>query len=197
MDYPKRDLTYAPVEPIGTERLILRRFSQSDAEEMFATWANDPDVTRYMTWLPHPDINETRRVIGMWEDDYNHPNAGGNFAITIKDTGKLIGSIGFIPRECNASCEIGYCIGKPFWGKGYVTEAARCVVDFIFTNMNAQKVFAFHHPDNLASGNVMRKLGMTKEGVLRREHTLPALGICDAVVNSVLREEYEQSLHQE
>ncbi|MDR2505891.1 MAG: GNAT family N-acetyltransferase [Oscillospiraceae bacterium] len=191
MDYPKRELTFAPVETIETQRLIMRRFTQADAEEMFLTWARDANVTRYMAWLPHPDIEETRRVIAIWEDAYNHPEKEHNFALVIKDTNKLIGSLGIVPRPCNASCEIGYCMGVPFWGKGYMTEAALAAVRFCFEAMNAQKVFATHHPDNPASGRVMQKCGMTRDGLLRRDITLPAVGICDSVNYSVLREEWE------
>ena len=199
----KPELKLVPFENIETERLLLRRFTPDDAQVMFDTWASDPDVTRYMTWLPHPDTNETRDIIEKWMKRYETcatELCEVNYAITIKVRhiyprvhGKLIGSIGLVPRERNASVEIGYCTGKAFWGHGYVTEAARALVTLAFDRMNAQKVIAFHHPENAASGRVMQKCGMKREGILRKDFFAPALGMCDAVTYSILREEYYSS----
>ena len=182
-----------PFFDIETERLLLRRFTQNDAQEMFDTWCADPDVTRYMMWTPHPDINETHTVIERWEKRYETAASElgeRNYAIVVKQTNKLIGSIGIMPKERNAGVELGYCIGKSYWGYGYVTEAAQALTAFAFESMDAQKVVAFHHTDNPASGRIMQKCGMTYEGVLRREFFAPAHGMCDAVCYSILREEY-------
>ena len=77
---------------LETERLRLRPFREDDAEAMFYGWANDPEVTKYLTWDVHESIDVTRYVLKMWVDEYEQPDRI-NFAIELKDSGELIGGI--------------------------------------------------------------------------------------------------------
>lgn len=152
---------------INTKRLLLRRFMDSDAEVMFTTWANDPEVTRYLSWRPHGTIEVTKDIISSWIGSYEKQDFY-NWAIFLKEAGKVIGSIGLVDlSEENQRCEIGYCIGKDYWNLGITTEALRAVMVFSFNEVGFNRIQAKHHKDNPASGRVMQKAGMKYEGRLR------------------------------
>ena len=88
------------------------------------------------------------------------------FAVTLKPAGTLIGTVGLRIDDEDQRAELGYWIGKPFWGHGYCTEAARCVLQFGFEQVGLNRIFAHHFSRNPASGRVMQKLGMSHEGHL-------------------------------
>ena len=93
---------------IETQRLILRPFRAEDAEDMFANWASDPEVTRFLTWPPHSDAGVTRWLLSQW---ISHYEDGGYFqwAIELRETGAVIGSIAVVKlEEAIGSAEIGY-----------------------------------------------------------------------------------------
>ena len=86
--------------------------------------------------------------------------------------------------------QAGYCLGRRWWGRGIATEALRALVDFLFAQVNFHRVGAVHDPDNPASGRVMQKAGMVREGVLRQQRFLKGRFV-DTVVYSILRDEWE------
>lgn len=176
---------------LETDRLILRPFALDDAEAMFKNWANDPVVTEYMTWPPHPSVEESRRVIGMWMESYNRPD-GYQWAIELKALGEPIGSIGVVRmNEAIDECELGWCIGSRWWGRGIMPEAAGAVVKYLFEVVGANRVAARHAVGNEKSGRVMQKIGMVKEGVLRQSDRSNR-GISDCAQYSILASEYQQ-----
>jgi len=145
---------------IQGNRIVLQPFKVSDAFFMFRNWANDPDVTRYMTWFPHKDIQETESVISMWEEGYSKANFY-QWAILLRQIDEPIGSIGVVEMDEDAkSCELGYCIGKPFWHQGYTSEAVSHVIKFLFEQVKFEKITARHDVRNPNSGAVMMKCGM-------------------------------------
>ncbi len=152
---------------LKTERLLLRKFRYADAEDMFNNWANDSDVTKYLTWQPHGSIEVTKEIIKSWISEYEKENVY-NWAIVLNDTGKVIGSISVV-NVCNEHqrCEVGYCMGKKYWNKGIMTEALKCVIKYLFFQVGINRIQAIHHRDNSASGKVMHKSGMKYEGRLK------------------------------
>ena len=88
------------------------------------------------------------------------------------------------------NCETGYCLGRRWWGRGIATEALRAVIDFLFAQVNFHRVAAVHDPNNPASGRVMQKAGMTREGMLRQSALIKGRFV-DSVVYSILRDEWE------
>jgi len=90
------------------------------------------------------------------------------FAINLKESGELIGAIGMALKLDQELAELGYWIGKPYWSRGYCTEAARVVLHFVFTELHLNRVYAHHFSHNPASGRVMQKIGMHHEGRLRQ-----------------------------
>jgi ribosomal-protein-alanine N-acetyltransferase len=151
---------------LETERLILRPFREDDAESMFRNWANDPEVTRYLTWQPHADASVSRQIAEAWargtanQDFYQ-------WAIVPKELGEPIGSSSVVRiNEQYETAELGYCIGKAWWGHGLTAEALRAVVEYLIREVHFRKVSARHDVHNPNSGKAMRKAGMKQEGVV-------------------------------
>ena len=149
-------------QTLQTDRLILRRFVESDAEAMFQNWASSAENLTYVTWDPHPDVEVTRKSIRNWVGSYTNPNYY-KWAICLKeDPEQVIGYISIVAIDGNdSSCEIGYVLGKKYWGCGMMTEALKAVLDFCFTQVGFQKVKARYASLNPASGRVMEKAGMS------------------------------------
>lgn len=147
---------------LETERLLLRPFRKEDAEEVFACWESDPDVAKYMFWTSHNDIEKTKEWISF-EIGQIEKEDWYRFAIELKETGELIGTALIYYEEEVACWEIGYNLGKRYWGKGYTTEAMRKVVDFAVELLGITEIVGRYAKENPASGNVMKKLGFEYE----------------------------------
>jgi RimJ/RimL family protein N-acetyltransferase len=161
-----------PPETFLTNRLCLRPPVLSDAESIHSAYATDPEVTRYLIWQPHKHIEETnvflRRCVEGWLTGSEFP-----WAITLKESGELIGMVGLRIREFKA--DLGYCLARKFWGKGFVTEAATPIARWALAQPEIYRVWAMCDVDNLASARVLEKLGMTREGIMRRSQMHPAV----------------------
>ena len=174
---------------LETDRLILRQFRIDDAENMFKNWASDPEVTRFLTWPPHVDVNLTRSLLDDWIGRYLDP-AYYNWVIELKEIHEIIGNISVVKLdERTESADIGYCMGKAWWGKGIMPEALGAVIRYLFDGVGLNRVAACHDSNNPKSGRVMIKAGMKLEGVLRAAG-INNQGICDEVWHSILKEEY-------
>ena len=172
---------------LETERLILREFKIEDAYDMYHHWANDEQVTRYLTWPPHQSIEDTKQLLASWIQLYEKGDSY-NWGIVVKDKSTLIGSISVtnIVQKTNI-VEIGYCIGQAYWGHGYVAEALKEVISYLFKE-GYDLVRARHAKNNPHSGRVMQKAGMKYEGTFRK-HGKNNQGVVDDVVYSILPEE--------
>lgn len=175
-------LTHIGTKTIETERLLLRRFRKEDAVPMFNNWANDPEVTKYLTWPAHKSVEETKMVIDGWIADQEKDDHY-LWAIALRDEeSQPIGSISVVDHDDRVGkFHIGYCIGKQWWHQGIMTEALGAVMRFLFQEVGAQRIEAAHDPRNPHSGAVMRKCGMTFEGTLRRSDWNNQ-GICDTCI---------------
>jgi len=155
-----------------TERLLLRAPVETDAEEMFARYAQDAEVTRYLSWRPHRSLDVTRQrlqnVATGWETGADY-----TWLIRLKSTNELVGSIG--GGRKNFRVDIGYCLAQDAWGRGYATEAARAVIEALLREPGIWRISAVCHVDNRASARVLEKAGMRLEGTLRRYYVFPNL----------------------
>lgn len=171
---------------IATERLTLRRFEIEDAENMFYNWANDPEVTKYLTWPAHESVDTTETILKEWISKYDEKDFY-QWAIELNDLEQPIGTISAIKiDERVESVEIGYCIGKRFWNKGYMTEALTAIIRFFINEVGAGRVWARHDTENPNSGKVMAAAGMDYEGTLRHAG-FNNQGICDEAVYAKVR----------
>ena len=151
---------------IKTARLLLRKYSSSDAEAIYNTWTSDERVAKYTSWYAHKTIDDTRAYVEYMVSK----NTLSDYNWIIELDNKAIGSI----SVCYADdileiAGISYLLGYEYWGNGYMTEAARAVVDFLFNTVGYRKLIAGCDSENIGSGKVMEKLGMRREAVLR-EH---------------------------
>lgn len=181
-------LTHRGTVPLETRRLLLRPMCLADAGDMFRNWTGDAEAARYVSWEPHASEADSRAYLEGVVAGYSQPNYY-NWGIVFEET--LIGSVGVARMsEADLNCEAGYCLGRRWWGRGIATEALRALVDFLFAQVNFHRVAAVHDPDNPASGRVMQKAGMVREGVLRQQRFLKGRFV-DTVVYSILRDEWE------
>ncbi len=160
-------MKHSGTQRLETERLMLRRFVQEDAAAMYRNWAADAEVTKYLTWPPHTSQQETQQVIDDWIKAYAS-DSFYQWAIILKEIGEAIGSISVVHTDEDvAKVQLGYCIGKAWWGKGITAEALQAVMDFLFDVVEVNRIEAKHDVRNPNSGKVMKKCGMTYEGTLR------------------------------
>lgn len=114
---------------------------------------------------------------------------GVSFAIRLPATTQFICAAGLMIHLHHARATLWYWLDVPFWNNGYATEAAYALTDYAFTDLQLNRVEAYHHPQNPASGRIMQKLGMSYEGVMRN-HTRRGNNYADSVLHAILREEW-------
>lgn len=144
---------------LETERLILRPFRIEDAQEMFYGWANDPEVVKYQKWNTHKNIEETKKILSLWINEYEKLERL-NFAIELKKENKLIGGIDVVGYlgGVKGTPVIGYNLARKYWGNGYMTEACRCLIEYLFFKGYSEiRIDAMS--DNIASIRVIQKCG--------------------------------------
>ncbi len=149
----------AMIPRLETERLVLRQFSTDDFDA-FASFMADEDVTRYLTGRPMSRADAWRSLassIGHW-----HLRGYGTWAVERKEDGAFMGRVGMINPEGWPGLEVGWTLGKPYWGKGYATEAAMAALNFAFLTQPVDKIISCIHPDNLPSQAVAQRIGETR-----------------------------------
>ena len=180
-------------QTLETSRLILRRATREDAEAMFRNWASDPEVTRYLTWPTYEKVETAYAILDMWVPEYENP-AFYQWFIVPKELGEPIGSISVVrQRDDIGEAEIGYCIGSAWWHRGFMSEALKVVIEFLFTEVGMNRISARHDPRNPNSGAVMRKCGMQYEGTSRASDRNNQ-GICDIATYGILRNDWEKMI---
>lgn len=177
-----------PTPILHSTRLKLRFFEPSDAPVVDLLLGDSDASTAIM---PQP-YDDGPGVVWVADHQSKYEEELINFAITLKSTAVLIGGIGLRINPSFDRAELGYWIGKPFWGQGYCTEAARTILLYSFTTLNLNRVFSSHDLDNLASGKVLEKIGMKKEGVAR-QHYKAQDKYTDSVEYGILRSEFNFS----
>ena len=172
---------------IETPRLILRQARREDAEPMFRNWANDSDVTKYLTWPPHGNVEVTKKVLENWVESYKKDDYY-QWMIVLKETQQPIGSLMVSTVGRAQTAHIGYCIGRAWWHQGIMPEGLKAVIEFLFDEVGYHRIESMHDPNNPNSGKVMKKCGMKYEGTLRQADRNNQ-GICDACYYGLLAEE--------
>ncbi len=155
-------------QTIETERLILRKFTISDAQNMFDNYASKSKVAEYMTWLPHKNVEETKSYLADCVlPEYEKPDTY-RWAIVWKESNEVIGAIdAFGSVEERRRVELGWVLDDEYWGKGIMPEAARSVLEYLFS-VGYERIQATHNVANPKSGRVMEKIGMKYEGTLKK-----------------------------
>lgn len=141
-----------------TERVILRPWEETDAESLFQ-YARDPEVGPIAGWPVHTSVENSLEIIrGVL-------SAEGTFAVVLKETGAAVGSIGLIPpsqshtQALPTEMEVGYWIGKPYWGQGLIPEAVRRLQKYAFDALGCTALWCGYYDGNQKSARVQEKCG--------------------------------------
>ena len=165
--------------------VVLRRFTLGDAGDVFE-YASDPEVTEHLTWESHGSIEETISV--MKKIFLNNPFM---YAITLPENDKCIGSIDIRIVEKHNYASFGFCLAKPYWGRGYMTQALELMLELGFKKLDIHRMEGYHSPVNPAVGRVMEKCGMVREG-LTRESSLVKGEYRDEILYGVLAKDWQK-----
>jgi [ribosomal protein S5]-alanine N-acetyltransferase len=175
---------------LETERLRLRPFTRDDAPTV-QQLAGDPAIADTTLNIPHPYLDG---MAENWINTHSEALASGKsitYAITRRQDGALLGAIGLRLDRQHRRAEMGYWMGKPYWGQGYTTEAARALIALGFNELDLNRIYATYLVRNPASGRVMEKMGMRHEGLLR-QHVEKNGRFEDLATCAILRSEFEQ-----
>lgn len=144
---------------IETERLILRPWTEADAEVMYK-YASDPDIGPIAGWPPHTSVENSREII---RTVFAVPET---YAVVLKATGEPVGSIGIMLADGlhsadmeSGEAEIGYWIGKPYWGQRLIPEAVKAMLERCFKELNLDAVWCGYYDGNTKSKSVCEKSG--------------------------------------
>jgi [ribosomal protein S5]-alanine N-acetyltransferase len=180
---------------LNTQRLLLRRLTLKDSRDMFR-YASDPLVSRHVLWDVHETIGTSRDFIRAAKRQYRK-GLPATFAIELKDTRRMIGTIGFMwINTDHKSAEVGYSIARDEWNKGYATEALLAILAFGFNVLRLNRIEAQHETDNPASGKVMSHAGMRYEGILRGR-LINKGHVVDVALYAILRADFRQGIAME
>ena len=171
---------------LPTQQLLLRPFEPSDAPAV-QRLAGSPEVALTTLNIPHPYPDGAAE---QWIATHVPSWAQGRF-LTLAITTQLDGLVGAVSLHLNATHrrgELGYWVGRPFWNRGYATEAAAAMMDYGFTQLGLNRILARHLTRNPSSGRVMAKLGMKLEGI-QRQHMLVRGTFEDIAVHAILESE--------
>lgn len=157
-----------PFPTLETGRLVLNELQAGDLPRI-VEYAADPGIAQYTLNIPHPYAEKDaiywlNAVYQGFKEGTQHV-----FAIRLKPGLEFIGGIGLVITRRFHRAEIGYWVGKPFWNNGYTSEAMKPIIEYGFQKLNLNKIYAIHLQENMASGQVMEKNGMQREGFLK-EH---------------------------
>lgn len=179
----------AEIPRLETERLVLRPFSSKDAPDV-QRLAGDVAVADTTLNIPHPYYDgRAEEWILTHQPDFDE-GKGVTFAITLRETGEVIGAISLRIENRFNRAGMGYWIGMPYWGKGYCTDAVKAVIAYGFDDLKLNKILASYLPRNPASGRVMEKASMSYEGHLR-QHALKDGVYEDLILYAILRDDVE------
>ncbi len=159
---------------LETERLILRPWAKDDAEELYK-YARDPEVGPAAGWPVHTSVENSREII------LNVLSNPETYAVCLKENGNVIGSIGLKMGNAtdmtdrNDECELGFWLGKPFWGQGLIPEAVHKILFHAFENLGMRAVWCGYYDGNTKSSRVQEKCGF-KYHHTTKDVEVPLLG---------------------
>lgn len=170
-------------ENMVTQRLILRKFRIDDADDILE-YARDAQTVEFLIWEGFSTIEDT--LAAIYDYYWSRP---GIWAIELAESGKMIGCIDIRLIHEDDKVKFGYVLNRNYWGKGYVTEALRAVMRLCFEKLEVNKLEANHYAENPASGRVMEKCGMKREGCLVQSEKVKGV-FRDCVCYGITREQY-------
>jgi ribosomal-protein-alanine N-acetyltransferase len=181
---------YKNLPRLETTRLILRKMTMDDLQDVFA-YSSDEEVTCFLRWGPHRTLEETESYIREVLREYEE-GKDGPWGIEYRQTGRVIGSIHLMAISAQHSkAEIGFVLSRSYWNRGLMSEALTRVLEYSFESIGLNRIEGFCLTDNQAGIGVMEKVGMKQEGVLR-EYLFQKGAFRDFSVYSMLKRDYEE-----
>ena len=175
---------------IETERLILTELKSEDIKDI-VKYASNKNISDYTLNLPHPYYEKD----AIYWINLAHQGLKSEtnyiFAIRLKDGNRFVGGIGLTIEKRFNRAEIGYWIAEPFWRKGMATEATKAIIEFGFDKLGLNKLTSSHLAKNPASGKVMEKSGMVKEGELK-QHIFKKPEYHDLILYGIIKQQYDK-----
>ena len=155
---------------IETDRLLLREIQETDVNDIFGCWMQDENVSRYMCWKASYDIAETQSFV-RFELEQIENEKWNRWIIVLRETGQIVGTclVFFNEDDAENHWDISYNLGKKYWGKGYITEAMKAVMQFAETELGMEECITTYAKVNTASANVLHKLGFIDEAEIPYE----------------------------
>ncbi len=179
-------LNHKGTKELQTPRLLLRKYRPTDDLEMFKNYAADERVTKYLSWKAYEKAEDIKLFLDMSIKEYE---SDSTYHWAIEYEGAMIGSISVMSIDnLRNNCEIGYCIGFNYWNKGITSEALGAVIKYLFEEVGMHRIMAKHDVENPASGEVMRKCGMTYEGRLKEYYLRHDGTYSDSLVYGIVNE---------
>lgn len=170
--------------------MILREFKEDDLEEVHE-YASDPEVTKYMVWGENSKEQSREFTAESIKEQKGEVRKNYDLAITLKSN-RLIGACGIDDIKLrNKKGELGYCLNKKYWGKGYATETAEALLKLGFDDLELHRIHARCDTRNKKSEKVLERIGMKREGVLR-EHKMIDGRWRSSYIYSILKSEYSE-----
>jgi ribosomal-protein-alanine N-acetyltransferase len=148
-----------------TTRLVLRPIEPKDSDPIFDTYAQDAEVTRFLSWRPHQSRADTAAYIAHCIAA--PPTVSRTYVLTSRENGTLQGALD-IRRPARHRLEFGYVLGRPWWGQGLTTEALSEIVYWALRRDSVFRISSVCDVENIGSARVMEKSGLNREGLLRR-----------------------------
>lgn len=173
---------------IETERLLLRPFQRSDANDIFE-YSQNPNVGPNAGWPPHKTLRDSKQAVRSFIEN------GYVWAVVDKVSNKVIGTIGLHPDEKRQNSKarmLGYSLSEDYWGRGLATEAAKAVIRYAFNVWHVELLSIYRYPENVRSGRVIEKCGFTYEGTLKKAFVLYDGTVRDHVCYCMTRDEFDK-----
>jgi RimJ/RimL family protein N-acetyltransferase len=148
---------------LETERLLLRRLRESDLAP-FLAYRNDPEVARYQDWEGCTEAEARGMIQAVGPEEPFVPGEWFQVAVELRETGELVGDLGFRISEDGKQGEVGYTLAREHWGEGYATEAVSRLLDHAFGVLGLHRVYAVVDQENAPSAAVLERAGLRREG---------------------------------
>jgi ribosomal-protein-alanine N-acetyltransferase len=156
-----------------TTRLVLRPIAPGDSDPIFDRYAQDTEVTRFLTWRPHGGREDTAAYIAHCMA--SPPTTSRTYVLTSREDGSVLGGFD-LRRSAQHRLEFGFVLARPYWGLGLMTETLCRVVYWALRQKGVFRIGSVCDVENIGSARVMEKAGLVQEGLLRRWLVHPNIG---------------------
>ena len=178
--------------PLETQRLILREWQESDVNDLYDIMKT-PSVIMG-GWEPHANVNVSRNILN------EYINNGDRWAVALKNSKKVIGCVRVCPDHNRGrfyAKSINYVLSEDYWGNGYMTEAIKQIIKYLFDELNIDLLSAFHIPDNIKSKKVLENCGFEYEITIEQGFKRFDGKVFDAICYSILKSDYIEKKSQD